>query len=115
MPDGRMLATRNAYTWVHKYIFPGGFLPSVRAIESVTQQHTTLRVRERMGLGDHYDATLRLWEEQFMARSREVGELGFDDGFQRMWLFYLCHSRAGFQSGYRDVQQIVLDRREAQL
>lgn len=115
MPHGRMLATRNAYTWVHKYIFPGGFLPSVRAIESVTQQHTTLRVRERMGLGDHYAATLRLWEEQFIARSQEVGGLGFDAVFQRMWLFYLCYSRAGFQSGYLDVQQIVLDRREAQL
>ncbi|MGO4186573.1 class I SAM-dependent methyltransferase [Pseudarthrobacter sp. TAF60_1] len=115
MPHGRMLATRNAYTWVHKYIFPGGFLPSVRAIEGVTQQHTTLRVRERMGMGDHYAATLRLWEERFMARSQEVGELGFDAVFQRMWLFYLCYSRAGFQSGYLDVQQIVLDRREAQL
>ncbi|WP_432244667.1 class I SAM-dependent methyltransferase [Arthrobacter sp. G.S.26] len=115
MPHGRMLATRNAYTWVHKYIFPGGFLPSVRAIESVTQKHTTLRVRERMGMGDHYAATLRLWEERFMARSQEVGELGFDPVFQRMWLFYLCYSRAGFQSGYLDVQQVVLDRREAQL
>ncbi|MCO4237166.1 class I SAM-dependent methyltransferase [Pseudarthrobacter sp. MDT3-26] len=115
MPHGRMLATRNAYTWVHKYIFPGGFLPSVRAIESVTQQHTTLRVRERMGLGDHYAATLRLWEGRFMDRSLEVGGLGFDAVFQRMWLFYLCYSRAGFQSGYLDVQQIVLDRREAQL
>jgi cyclopropane-fatty-acyl-phospholipid synthase len=115
MPHGRMLATRNAYTWVHKYIFPGGFLPSVRAIESVTQQNTTLRVRERMGMGDHYAATLRLWEERFLAKSRDVGELGFDAVFQRMWLFYLCYSRAGFQSGYLDVQQIVLDRREAQL
>ncbi len=115
MPHGRMLATRNAYTWVHKYIFPGGFLPSVRAIEGVTEQHTTLRVRERRGMGDHYAATLRLWEERFLIRSREVGELGFDEVFQRMWLFYLCYSRAGFQSGYLDVQQIVLDRREAQL
>ncbi len=115
MPHGRMLATRNAYTWVHKYIFPGGFLPSVRAIEGVTQQHTSLRVRERMGMGDHYAATLRLWEERFLARSEEVGGLGFDPVFQRMWLFYLCYSRAGFQSGYLDVQQIVLDRREAQL
>lgn len=100
---------------MHKYIFPGGFLPSVRAIEGVTQQHTTLRVRERMGMGDHYAATLRLWEERFLEMSREVGELGFDAVFQRMWLFYLCYSRAGFQSGYLDVQQIVLDRREAQL
>ena len=113
MPHGRMLATRNAYTWVHKYIFPGGFLPSVRAIESVTEQHTTLRVRERRGMGDHYAATLRLWEERFLERAQEVRDLGFDEVFQRMWLFYLCYSRAGFQSGYLDVQQIVLDRREA--
>lgn len=115
MPHGRMLATRNAYTWVHKYIFPGGFLPSVRAIENVTEQHTTLRVRERRGMGDHYAATLRLWEERFLQRAGEVRALGFDEVFQRMWLFYLCYSRAGFQSGYLDVQQIVLDRREAQL
>lgn len=115
MPHGRMLATRNAYTWVHKYIFPGGFLPSVRAIENVTEQHTTLRVRERLGMGDHYAATLRLWEERFLQRAAEVRGLGFDEVFQRMWLFYLCYSRAGFQSGYLDVQQIVLDRREAQL
>ena len=33
----------------------------------------------------------------------------------RSQLFYLCYSRAGFQSGYLDVQQTVLDRREAQL
>ncbi|HEY7989229.1 MAG TPA: cyclopropane-fatty-acyl-phospholipid synthase family protein, partial [Lapillicoccus sp.] len=35
MPHDRMLATRNTYTWVHKYIFPGGFLPSTEAIEDV--------------------------------------------------------------------------------
>ena len=78
-------------------------------------RQVTLRVRERMGMGDHYAATLRLWEERFLERSREVGEQGFDAVFQRMWLFYLCYSRAGFQSGYLDVQQIVLDRREVQL
>jgi cyclopropane-fatty-acyl-phospholipid synthase len=44
-----------------------------------------------------------------------VAALGFDAVFQRMWLFYLSYSRAGFQSGYLDVQQIVLDRREVQL
>ena len=66
-------------------------------------------------MGDHYAADPRLWEERFLQRSEEVRGLGFDEVFQRMWLFYLCYSRAGFQSGYLDVQQIVLDRREAQL
>jgi cyclopropane-fatty-acyl-phospholipid synthase len=109
----RLLATRSSYTWVHKYIFPGGVIPSVRAIEDITEKQTGLRVRERLAMGEHYAQTLRLWEERFMARSAEVQELGFDEIFQRMWLFYLCYSRAGFETGYLDVQQIVLDRRAA--
>ncbi|MCU1530651.1 MAG: cyclopropane-fatty-acyl-phospholipid synthase [Arthrobacter sp.] len=108
----RLLATRSGYTWVHKYIFPGGVIPSVRAIEEITEKQTGLRVRERLAMGEHYAQTLRLWEERFMAREDEVRALGFDAVFQRMWLFYLCYSRAGFQSGYLDVQQIVLDGRE---
>lgn len=106
----RLLATRSSYTWVHKYIFPGGVIPSVRAIEEITERQTGLRVRERRALGEHYAQTLRLWEERFMARSEEVRGLGFDEIFQRMWLFYLCYSRAGFETGYLDVQQIVLDK-----
>ena len=109
----RLLATRSSYTWVHKYIFPGGVIPSVRAIEDITEKQTGLRVRERLAMGEHYAQTLRLWEERFMACSADVQGLGFDEIFQRMWLFYLCYSRAGFETGYLDVQQIVLDRRVA--
>ncbi len=105
----RLMATRTSYTWVHKYIFPGGVIPSVRAIEDITGKQTGLRVRERLAMGEHYAQTLRLWEERFMARADEVGAMGFDAVFQRMWLFYLCYSRAGFETGYLDVQQIVLD------
>ena len=106
----RLIATRTSYTWVHKYIFPGGVIPSVRAIEEITEKQTGLRVRERLAMGEHYAQTLRLWEERFMARAQEVRALGFDEIFQRMWLFYLCYSRAGFETGYLDVQQIVLDK-----
>lgn len=113
MPHDRMLATRNTYTWVHKYIFPGGFLPSVRAIEEITERQTSLRVRQRFSMGDHYARTLRLWDARFVAHADEIAALGFDDVFRRMWHFYLCYSEAGFRSGYLDVQQFVLDRRES--
>ena len=105
----RLIATRTSYTWVHKYIFPGGVIPSVRAIEEITEKQTGLRIRERLAMGEHYAQTLRLWEERFMSRADEVAAMGFDAVFQRMWLFYLCYSRAGFETGYLDVQQIVLD------
>lgn len=111
MPHERMMATRRSYTWIHKYIFPGGFIPSVRAIEDITDRYTTLRVRERLSMGDHYSQTLRLWEERFLANKAQVEDLGFDEVFQRMWLFYLSYSRAGFQAGYLDVQQLIFDRR----
>lgn len=62
-------------------------------------------------MGDHYAQTLRLWDERFSARTDEASALGFDAVFARMWHFYLCYSEAGFRSGYLDVQQIVLDRR----
>ena len=110
MPHDRMLATRYTYTWINKYIFPGGFLPSTEAIVEVNRQQTSLRVSERLSFGQHYAETLRLWDEQFLASLDRVHELGFDEVFNRMWHFYLEYSRAGFRSGYLDVQQLVLER-----
>ena len=45
-----------------------------------------------------------------VAAGFQVSGPGFDEIFQRMWLFYLCYSRAGFETGYLNVQQIVLDK-----
>ncbi|MEO7235651.1 MAG: cyclopropane-fatty-acyl-phospholipid synthase family protein [Lapillicoccus sp.] len=110
MPHDRMLATRNTYTWVHKYIFPGGFLPSTQAIQDVTATHTSLRVVEWLSMGSSYAQTLRLWDERFATHTEAIEALGFDSVFRRMWHFYLEYSRAGFASGYLDVQQFVLRR-----
>jgi cyclopropane-fatty-acyl-phospholipid synthase len=108
MPHERMLATRRTYTWINKYIFPGGFLPSVEVIEQLTARHTNLRVEDRLSFGSHYAETLRQWDERFLAARERVLMLGFDDTFLRMWHFYLEYSRSGFASGYIDVNQIVL-------
>lgn len=112
MPDDRMLASRSTYTWIHKYIFPGGLLPSTEAVERVTTAHTNLRTRQRDGFGTHYAETLRLWRERFEERAAQVDALGFDATFRRMWTFYLAYSEAGFRSGYLDVQQLLLTRED---
>jgi cyclopropane-fatty-acyl-phospholipid synthase len=112
MRHDRMLATRNTYTWINKYIFPGGFLPSVEVIEQITRDRTSLRVSDRLSFGSHYAETLRQWDERFLAARETVLGLGFDETFLRMWHFYLEYSRAGFASGYIDVNQIVLTREE---
>src|SRR4249919_114400 len=110
MRHDRMLATRTTYTWINKYIFPGGFLPSVEVIDHITRRHTTLRIADRLSFGSHYAETLKRWDSAFVAAADDVLDLGFDRTFLRMWHFYLDYSRAGFASGYLDVNQIVLDR-----
>jgi cyclopropane-fatty-acyl-phospholipid synthase len=110
MQHDRMLATRNTYTWIHKYIFPGGMLPSVEAISGVLRGHTSLHVAHLAPMGRHYAHTLRLWREKFLAGWPMVRELGFDDRFRRMWEFYLAYCEAGFRSGYLDVAQLTLTR-----
>ncbi|MFC5176425.1 class I SAM-dependent methyltransferase [Nocardioides taihuensis] len=112
MPHDRMLATRRTYTWINKYIFPGGFLPSVQVLDDVTRAHTRLRLTGRLAMGAHYAATLRAWDERFLNAGEEVAALGFDETFRRMWHFYLEYSRAGFASGYLDVWQLTFTRPE---
>ena len=106
----RLVATRNTYTWIHKYIFPGGMLPSTDAISRVLRQHTSLHVTNIRPMGQHYAHTLRLWREQFLSRWQSVQALGFDDRFCRMWEFYLAYCEAGFRTGYLDVAQIRIER-----
>ncbi|MFJ1865599.1 class I SAM-dependent methyltransferase [Streptomyces sp. NPDC088097] len=108
MPHERMLATKDTYTWIQKYIFPGGMLPSVQVIEEMARAHTGLRVTRCEGYGAHYAQTLRLWRERFAERADRVAALGFDETFRRMWTFYLAYCEAGFASGYLDVHQILL-------
>jgi len=110
MAHDRMLATRRTYTWIHKYIFPGGLLPSVTAIENSLASATRLRITAREDLGAHYAETLKIWRDRFCAHSDEVARLGFDEVFHRMWTFYLSYSEAGFRAGYIGVSQLTLGR-----
>ncbi|OMC42444.1 cyclopropane-fatty-acyl-phospholipid synthase [Mycobacterium sp. IS-2888] len=110
MPHRRMLATRNTHTWIQKYIFPGGLLPSTQAISAITERCTGLHTVDMTSLRPHYAETLRLWRERFAGRRDELTRLGFDEVFARMWELYLAYSEAGFRSGYLDVYQWTFTR-----
>ena len=105
-----LAATRRSWTWIHKYIFPGGIIPSLEAIGQTVTAHTGLRIREHLHFGVSYAETLRRWRAAFDDRAPSVSALGFDEAFHRMWDFYLAYSEAGFRSGYLDVAQLVLSR-----
>jgi cyclopropane-fatty-acyl-phospholipid synthase len=110
MPHDRLMASKRSWTWIQKYIFPGGLLPSERIVDEVCACYTSLRVTDRFHMGASYAETLRRWRARFEAQAARVDELGFDATFRRMWTFYLAYCEAGFRSGYLDVAQLTLTR-----
>jgi cyclopropane-fatty-acyl-phospholipid synthase len=110
MPHDRLMASKRSWTWIHKYIFPGGLLLSEQVIDDVCAANTSLRVVDRLHMADSYAETLRQWRDRFNADPRYVDELGFDATFRRMWTFYLAYCEAGFRSGYLNVAQLTLAR-----
>lgn len=108
MPHEHLLATRRSWTWMHKYIFPGGLIPSEVAIRAHALRDGGLAVLQRRSFGAHYAETLRQWRERFLAAADAVGALGFDPVFRRMWEFYLAYCEAGFRTGRLDVEQYTL-------
>jgi cyclopropane-fatty-acyl-phospholipid synthase len=106
--DYTVLATRETYTWIRKYIFPGGQLASAEAIDRTLKAGTALRIADRYSFGRHYAETLRRWRAHFEEKAAAVAALGFDETFGRMWSLYLAYSEAGFRTGYLDVTQFTL-------
>ena len=110
MDHDRMLATRNSFSWIQKYIFPGGLIPSRRAIEESLAANTGLRILADDRCGPHYAETLRRWRRRFEEQWPQLRRSGFDETFRRTWEFYLAYCEAGFASGYLDVGQLQLAR-----
>lgn len=107
MPHDRMLASRDSYTWILKYIFPGGQIPSLTAIRAEAGR-AGLSVSHELCFGAHYAEALRRWRTRFEEHADDVDQLGFDEVFRRTWSLYLAYSEGGFRSGYLDVAQLAL-------
>ncbi|MBV9833314.1 MAG: class I SAM-dependent methyltransferase [Alphaproteobacteria bacterium] len=99
--------------WVRKYIFPGGYTPSLsevlRAIE-----HVGLFVTDVEILRLHYAETLKHWRLRFMAnRDRVKAMAGYDDRFCRMWEFYLAAAEMSFRRMTQMVFQLQLAKKQS--
>ncbi|MFX4223718.1 MAG: class I SAM-dependent methyltransferase [Thalassobaculum sp.] len=67
-----------------------------------------LMQKDEFGFGLDYARTLAEWRERFLASWPEIAQLGFDDRFKRMWLYYLAYCEGGFRSGNIDVAAVRL-------
>src|SRR5581483_3988160 len=96
--------------WIAKYIFPGGYIPSLSEVLPVIER-SGLLVTDIEILRLHYAETLKAWRERFLAHRDEVERI-YDQRFVRMWEFYLASSEMSFREQNMMVMQIQLAKRQ---
>ena len=94
--DHRYATYSQRVDFIQRYIFPGGFLPSLEIIQQHVAKQTDFKMINTFEMGLDYAHTLNLWQQKFVAKWEELKHLGFDERFRRLWLFYLCYCEAGF-------------------
>jgi cyclopropane-fatty-acyl-phospholipid synthase len=89
---------RHSTDFVQRFIFPGGKLPSVAAMQAQAER-AGLALQRVQSFGASYAATLAEWRRRFIEARAAIAAMGFDAPFQRLWEYYLCYCEAGFRSG----------------
>ena len=105
---GSTMPPRDPQPWITKYIFPGGYTPSLsEAVKPI--ENSGLIISDIEVLRLHYAHTLRHWKERFLSKKEEVLDM-FDEKFFRMWEFYLASCEMAFKWGDQVVFQFQLSK-----
>jgi cyclopropane-fatty-acyl-phospholipid synthase len=107
---GRSEGPSRTSPWISKYIFPGGYIPSLSEVLPKIEK-SGLLVTDIEILRLHYADTLKAWRERFLAHREEVERI-YDQSFVRMWEFYLASSEMAFREQNLMVFQIQLTKRQ---
>jgi cyclopropane-fatty-acyl-phospholipid synthase len=92
--------------WLTRYIFPGGYLPSIEQLVRATSGRGW-KLLDLEVMRGHYADTLRHWRLRFLANRDRIQEL-YDSRFVRMWEFYLLGCEYFFRSQRGMVVQLLL-------
>lgn len=89
--------------FIREHVFPGGHLPCVREMLSLTAAHTDLRLFDLEDFGQDYARTLSIWRGRFREALPQIRSLGYPPEFCRLWDFYLATCEAGFREASTSV------------
>ena len=103
---GSVNPPRDPHPWITKYIFPGGYTPSLSEVTTPIER-AGLVVTDIEVLRLHYSHTLRHWKENCIRNREKIIKI-FDDKFFRMWEFYLAGCEMAFKWGDQVVYQFQL-------
>ena len=94
---GRLGPPRPTDSWTVKYIFPGGYIPSLSEMATASEKERLITADVEV-LREHYGHTLLHWLRRTQAHKAEIVAM-YDERFYRMWEFYLAGSATGFFNG----------------
>lgn len=94
--------------WITTYIFPGGYLPTLREELNIAAD-INFRTLDVESLRLHYMKTLEEWCKNFMNHLDEERDM-FDDEFLRMWHLYLATCAAAFHYWDIDIHQVLFSK-----
>ena len=105
---GSVNPPRDPQPWITKYIFPGGYTPSLSELVNPIEK-SGLIISDLEVLRLHYSLTLRHWKERFLSKKDKILEM-FDEKFFRIWEFYLTGCEMEFKWGQQVVFQFQLSK-----
>ena len=89
--------SRKHVDFIKRYVFPGGFLPSIAAIADRVSRVTDFRIQDVHDLTPDYAETLRRWRSNLESRPEAWARVSADGRFEKLWRYYLAYCEAGFE------------------
>ena len=111
--DERYEAYRRSVDVIQRYIFPGGFLPSLADLRRRLRVRSTFTVAGVDDITVHYPPTLRAWRSRLRGRWAQLVADGCPESLLRLWEYYFCYSEAGFLERTIGDVQLLLTKPEA--
>jgi len=108
LPDQELASYRKRVDWIQTYVFPGSELAFLGEIHRSLARSTRISPVQVENFGWHYASTLASWRERFRENLEQIGQLGFDARFERLWDFYLAWCEGAFLERYINVAQVLL-------
>ena len=108
--DQRYDRYRKQSDFIQRYIFPGGFLPSVEVMNKQIAKNTDMKVVGLTDIGLDYAETLKHWSERLKAMRSKLNALSLDQQFYRMWQFYFHYCEGGFRERLISTVHLVAEK-----
>jgi cyclopropane-fatty-acyl-phospholipid synthase len=107
MPDSRYESYRKNVDFIQKYVFPGGHLPSLGALNHASSIQNSFSLQNMNNICKHYAKTLFSWNQNLQQNKQKIVELGYPERLIKIWEYYFGYCQVGFETYLLDNLQLI--------